>query len=109
MAGTFLLLGVGYFFIILLTMYKRGSRGSDCPFTHLLRLVRPGWDSDPVPGYWGAGLTTHLCNGFPLDGAGTDWFVSAGISYLRVKSNLWVIFGICWFVAAMTTIDFDSS
>src|SRR3990172_10941375 len=107
MAELFLLLVVGYFLIILLTMYKRGSRGRvsrSLIFYALFSLIGVviqfliqkgliGAANDPVSKWFLYLLILFL----------SIWFVTLSSDFLalRVKSNLWVIFGFCWLAAVI--------
>src|SRR3972149_6808567 len=110
MAELFLLLGVGYFFVILLTMYKRGSRGRvarSLIFYALFSLIGVVIQYLVQKGVIGS-TGDSISKWFPLLSILflSIWFVSLSRDFLvlRVNSNLWVIFGFCWLVAVITTI-----
>jgi signal transduction histidine kinase len=110
MPELFLLLAVGYFFIILLTLFKRGSRGRiarSLIFYVLFALIGVVFQYLFKKGVIAA-RDTPTVKWFPhlfilfL----SIWFVSLSRDFLalRIKSNLWVIFGFCWLVAVIFTI-----
>jgi len=115
MAELFLLLAVGYFFIIMMTMYKRGSRGRiarsliiyslfsliGVVIQYLVQKGAIGSQYDSILKWFPHLLALFL----------SIWFVSLSRDFLalRVKSSLWVIFGYCWLIAVITTIGILTS
>lgn len=110
MPELFIVLAVGYFLIILLTLYKRGSQGRiaqsliiysliSLMFMVYQYLVTKGTiqSIDPRVLRWTPPLIILFLS---------IWFVSLSRNFLslHVKSHLWVITGLCWLAAVITTI-----
>jgi signal transduction histidine kinase len=105
-----LLLAVGYFLIILMTVFKRGTQGRiarSLIFYALFSLIGVIIQYLSLKGVFGS-LNDRIMEWSPYFAILflSIWFVSLSRTFLtiRVKSNLWVIFGFCWFLAIIATL-----
>lgn len=110
MAELFILLAVGYFLIILMTVYKRGTQGRiarSLILYALFSLMGMVLQYLALKGAFGA-LNVRIKEWAPYFSVLflSIWFVSLSRNFLtlRVKSNLWVIFGFGWFLAIIATL-----
>jgi signal transduction histidine kinase len=110
MAEFYLLLALGYLFIILLTMYKRGSRGRiarSLIFYALFLVIGGVIQYLAQKGALGS-QSASAVKWLPRLGVLflAIWFVSLSRDFLalRVKSDWWVIFGFCWLFAVIITM-----
>ncbi len=115
MAELFILLAVGYFLIILMTVYKRGTQGRiarSLILYALFSLIGMVLQYLALKGAFGA-LNARIMEWAPYFSVLflSIWFVSLSRNFLtlRVKSNLWVIFGFCWFLAIIAILAILSS
>jgi signal transduction histidine kinase len=115
MAEFYLLLALGYLFIIFLTMYKRGSRGRiarSLIFYALFLVVGGVVQFLAQKGALGS-QSSSAVKWLPRLGVLflAIWFVSLSRDFLglRVKSDWWVIFGFCWFFAVIITMTILSA
>jgi signal transduction histidine kinase len=115
MAEFYLLLALGYLFIIFLTMYKRGSRGRIARSLIFYALFLVVWGVIQYLAQKGAlgSQSTSAVKWLPRLGVLflAIWFLSLSRDFLalRVKSDWWVIFGFCWFFAVIITMTILSS
>jgi len=115
MTELFLLLAVGYFFIILLTMYKRGSRGwiarsliSYSLFLLVGTVIRYLAEKSALGSQSETAVKWLFYVGALILAI---WFVSLSRDFLavRVKRNVWLILGFCWLFVVILTIAIFSA